>query len=117
MLFSSEGEGVKVHSALIARHFKTYADFLNYLEDINHTYDRATLDSIIETLYKSFGKLPIDDIHSKHDLNLPETVNRRYFVNKLAAESEPNERNMLKIAHQMSERSNELIFSLKRNEF
>jgi len=47
MLFSSEGEGLKVHSALIARHFKTYADFLNYLEDINHSYDQATLASIV----------------------------------------------------------------------
>ncbi len=60
MLFSAEGEGVKVHSALIARHFKTYADFLNYLEDVNHNYDRETLASLIETLYKSFGKLPSD---------------------------------------------------------
>jgi hypothetical protein len=49
-----------VHSALIARHFKTYADFLNYLEDVNHNYDRETLASLIETLYKSFGKLPSD---------------------------------------------------------
>lgn len=117
MLFSSDGEGVKVHSALIARHFKTYADFLSYLEDVNHSYDMVTLASLVETLYKSYGKLPMDDIHSKHNLNLPETVNRRHFVNKLAADSEPNERNMLKMAHQMSERSNELIFTLKRNEF
>ncbi len=117
MLFSSEGDGVKIHSALIARHFKTYADFLNYLEDVNHSYDREALASIIETLYRSYGKLPSDDIHSKHDLNLPETLNRRHFVNKLSVESEPNERNMLKMAHQMSERSNDLVFSLKKNEF
>jgi hypothetical protein len=87
MLFTSDGEGVKVHSALIARHFKTYSDFLHYLEDINHNYDRVTLASIIETLYKSFGKLPSDQIHLKYDLCLPETLNRRHFVNRLAAES------------------------------
>ena len=53
----------------------------------------------------------------KYDLGLPETLNRRHLVNRLAAESEPNERNMLKIAHQLNERSNELIVNLKRNEF
>ena len=53
----------------------------------------------------------------KYDLGLPETLNRRHLVNRLAAESEPNERNMLKMAHQLNERSNELIVNLKRNEF
>lgn len=31
LLYSSEGLPVHIHSALIARYFKTYSDFANYL--------------------------------------------------------------------------------------
>lgn len=58
------------------------------------------MKNIFEALYRGYGKILKDDTHLKYDLNLPETLNRRYFVNLLTAEKEFNERNILKLAHQ-----------------
>ena len=53
----------------------------------------------------------------RYNISLPETLNRRFFVNPIIAEREANGRNMLKLAHQSNERSTEVIVSLKQDEF
>lgn len=106
-----------IHSALIARYFKTYADFANYLEDVNRAYTKNELVALLEALYRGFGSVEQDEIHLRYEIALPDALNRRFFVNPLVAESEANGRNMLKLAHQAAERSSEVIVTLKQGEF
>jgi hypothetical protein len=84
-LYSSEGQSVFIHSALIARYFKTYADFIDYLEEINRKYSKSELLNILEALYRGYGTISQDQIHQKYEISLPETLNRRFFVNPLVA--------------------------------
>jgi hypothetical protein len=84
-LYSSAGEEVFIHSALIARYFKTYADFICYLDEINRNYSKSELLNILEALYRGFGIILQDEIHRKYEINLPETLNRRFLVNPLVA--------------------------------
>lgn len=53
----------------------------------------------------------------KYDITLPETINRRFFLNPIIAETESNGRNMLKLAHQTSEKTTEVIVALKHSDF
>ena len=46
-----------IHSALIARYFKTYAEFINYLEEVNRSYNKAALLGLLDCLYKGYGKI------------------------------------------------------------
>lgn len=117
VLYTSEGEAIHTHSALLARYFSSYSDFLSYLEDINRQYSKTALLSLLEMLYKGYGKFQPDHIHIKYSISLPETINRRHFLNQMIAETESNERNVLKLAHQSAERTTEVIVPLKHSEF
>ncbi len=116
-VYTKDGEPINIHSALIARYFQTYSDFVNYLQDINRTYSSKQLTTIIEALYRGYGTISQDEIHMRYNIILPETLNRRFFVNPIIAEKEANGRNMLKLAHQCNERTTEVIISLKQDEF
>lgn len=87
------------------------------MEDINHRYSEQGLLALLSMLYKGYGKFEADEIHQKYNISLPETINRRHFLNPMIAETEANERNMLRLAHQSSERTTDIIISLKHREF
>lgn len=73
--------------------------------------------TLLETLYRGYGSVEQDEIHRRYEISLPETLNRRFFVNPLVADSEANGRNILKLAHQSNERTTEIIITLKQAEF
>lgn len=56
IVYSIEGEAIYTHSALLARYFSTYSEFLNYMEEINHKYSQEGLLSLLSMLYKGYGK-------------------------------------------------------------
>lgn len=61
-------------------------------------------------MYRGYGSLKGENI-SELNISLPESLNRRWLVNNLLKE-EPNERNMLTLAHQICEK--EWVVGLKR---
>lgn len=115
MLSTCDGTEVAVHQGLLAPVFPSEEGLQAYLETIDGKYDKMELLAHLECLYRGFGKIQ-DPILSELGVKLPESMNRRWLLNRLL-EREPNERNMLAIAHQVNEKTTELVVSLKQEDF
>ena len=100
-----------VHQGLLAPIFSSEEGLQTYLDTIDEKYNHKELLAHLECLYRGYGKTQ-DPILSELGVKLPESLNRRWLLNRLL-EFEPNERNMLAIAHQVNEKTTEHVVSLK----
>lgn len=87
-LTTREGEVVPIHSAVIARYFRSYENFTDYLEDVDGLYPMDKLLTLLECFYKGYGRWQVDDTHLRHSISFPETLNRRALVNALLVTEE-----------------------------
>jgi hypothetical protein len=117
VIFTADGEPVRIHSGLLARYFKSLGDFTNYLAEANRAYDLPTLTSNFEALYRGYGKLANDPLHMKYNIQLSETCNRRVFLNCSPLSEEESESSCLRAACLAGERSSDPVVTLEFEEF
>jgi hypothetical protein len=80
---TKDKELIYIHSGLIARYFKTYEEFNNYLDDIDHKYSKEELVNILECLYRGYGRFEQDKLHERYGIAIGECLNRRMYVKNL----------------------------------
>lgn len=104
-----------VHLGLLARCFTSEKQMRAYLDNIDRKYQHKELLSLLDCLYCGHGRLLHDEL-ADYGVCLPETLNRRWLLNQLL-QGEPNQSNMLALAHTANEKTTDIVVQLKAGDF